>query len=61
MAGPQITTNHFRGNSWDSKIERASGNFAWVCICIMGGGHFSFPDANADPGTTGLALRVDVY
>ena len=31
-----------------------SGSFAWVCICILDGGHFSFPDA--DPGTTGLAL-----
>ena len=35
-----------------------SGSFAWVCICILDGGHFSFPDADADPGTTGLALRT---
>ena len=35
-----------------------SGGFAWVYICILGGGHFSFPDADADPGMTGLALSV---
>jgi hypothetical protein len=33
----------------------ASGTFAWVCICILNGGYFSFTDANADPRTTGLA------
>ena len=33
-----------------------SGSFAWVCICILDGGHFSFPDADEDPGSTGLAL-----
>ena len=38
-----------------------SGNFTWVCICILGGGHFSFPDADADPRTTGLALTVLQY
>ena len=35
-----------------------SDNFAWVCICIMDGGHFSFLDTNANPWTTRLALRV---
>ena len=35
-----------------------SGSFAWVCICILDGGHFSFPNADADPGTIGLALNL---
>jgi hypothetical protein len=34
-----------------------SGSFAWVYICIMEGGHFSIPDADANPRMTGLALR----
>ena len=34
-----------------------SGSFAWVCICILEGGHFSFLDADADPIMTRLALR----
>ena len=33
-----------------------SGTFVWVCICILDGGHFSFQDVDADPGTVGLAL-----
>jgi hypothetical protein len=33
-----------------------SGSFAWVYIYILEGGHFSIPDADADPGMTGLAL-----
>jgi hypothetical protein len=33
---------------------RMSGSFAWLCICILDGGHFSFPNADADPGTTSL-------
>ena len=33
-----------------------SDRFAWICICILGGGHLSFPDA--DPGTTRLALSA---
>jgi hypothetical protein len=33
-----------------------SHSFAWVCICILEGGHLSIPDADADPGMTGLAL-----
>ena len=37
-----------------SKECRMSGNFSWVCICILEGGHFSFLNANAL--TTGLAL-----
>jgi hypothetical protein len=32
------------------------GSFAWVCICIVDGGHVSIADADADPGMTGLAL-----
>ena len=35
------------------------GSFAWVCICIMEGGHFSIPDADLDPRMTGLALRTE--
>jgi hypothetical protein len=35
-----------------------SGSFAWVCICILEGGRFSFLDADADLGTTGLALTL---
>jgi hypothetical protein len=31
---------------------------AWVCIYILDGGHFSFPDADADLGTTRLALST---
>ena len=34
-----------------------SGSFAWLCIYILDGGHFSFPDAYADPVLVGLALR----
>ena len=34
-----------------------SGSFAWVCIYILDGGHFSFPDAYADPVLVGFALR----
>jgi hypothetical protein len=36
-------------------------SFAWICICIciMEGGHFSIPDADADPRMTGLALILD--
>ena len=34
-----------------------SCSFAWVYICIMDGGHFSFPDADVDLGRIGLALR----
>jgi hypothetical protein len=41
--------------------SRMSGSFAWVCICILEGGHFSFLDADADPGTTGLALRAALH
>ena len=33
-----------------------SDSFAWVCICILDGDHFSFPDAYANPRTTKLAL-----
>ena len=40
------------------KAMQNEWHFAWVCICILDGGHFSFPDANADPGTTGLALNT---
>jgi hypothetical protein len=40
-----------------SKECRMSGSFPWVCICIPEGGHFSFLDANANLGMTGLALR----
>ena len=32
------------------------GNFAWVCIRILEGGHFSIMFADADPRMTGLAL-----
>ena len=28
----------------------------FASACIVDGGHFLFPDANADPETTGLAL-----
>ena len=35
-----------------------SGSFAWVCIYILDEGHYSFPDADADAGTDGLALNV---
>jgi hypothetical protein len=41
-----------------SKECRMSGSFPWVCICIPEGGHFSFLDADADPGMTGLALNI---
>ena len=34
-----------------------SCRFASVWICILDGGHFSFPDVDVDPGTIGLALR----
>ena len=33
-----------------------SGGFAWIYICILDGGHYSFPDVDVDPRTTGLAL-----
>ena len=33
-------------------------SFAWVCNCILEGGHFSIQDADAHPGMNGLALRV---
>lgn len=33
-----------------------SDNFAWVQICILDGGHFSFLDAGANPRTNGHAL-----
>ena len=44
---------------WKSKSKecKMSGSFAWVCICILEGGHFSIPDADADPGMTELALK----
>jgi hypothetical protein len=35
-----------------------SDNSTWVSIYILDGSHFSFLDANADPGTTGLALTL---
>ena len=34
-----------------------SGSFAWVCICIPEGGHFSFLYAYVDPRMTRLALK----
>ena len=37
-----------------------SGSYAWVCIYILEGGHFSIPEADALPGMTGLALRDDL-
>ena len=33
-----------------------SASFAWVCSYILDQGHFSFPDADADLGTTELSL-----
>ena len=36
-----------------------SGSSPWVCICILEGGHFSIPDADADPGMIGLALTMN--
>ena len=33
-----------------------SVNFAWVCICILEGGHFSIPEIDANPRMTRLAL-----
>ena len=30
------------------------------CICIVEGGHFSIPDADADPIMIGLALNIDL-
>ena len=44
-----------------SKKCMVSGSFAWVCICILEGGHFSFLDANADPRMIGLALTQLCY
>lgn len=35
-----------------------SGEVSWICIGIPDGGDFSFLDANANPGTTGLALKI---
>jgi hypothetical protein len=35
-----------------------SGNFDLVCMCILEGGHFSIPDADANPIMIGLALRA---
>jgi hypothetical protein len=35
--------------------------FCMVCICILEGGHFSIPDADADPGMTGLALSLVLF
>jgi hypothetical protein len=34
--------------------------FCMVYICIVEGGHFSIPDADADPGMTGLALTARI-
>jgi hypothetical protein len=41
--------------------SRMSGSFAWVCICILEGGHFSFLNADAGRGSTGLALRQEIW
>ncbi len=35
---------------------KMSGSFAW--LCIPEGGHFSFIDADADRGMTGLAFTI---
>lgn len=35
-----------------------SDDFAWVCIYILNEGHFSFPHADTNLGTIGLALGV---
>ena len=32
------------------------GSYAWVCIRILEGGHFSILDADANPRMIGLAL-----
>ena len=39
---------------------RMNNNSSWVCICMLDGGHLFFSlDANADLGTTRLALTRD--
>ena len=38
-----------------------SGSFVWVCICILDRGHFSFPDADADSRTIGLAFTKQFF
>ena len=54
----QKPTDHFRGTLTIMEESDAGwvARYAWVCICILDGGHFSIPDADADPGTSGLAL-----
>ena len=41
-------TDHFRG-TYEVSEENNPGwvaRYAWVCVCILDGGHFSFPDAD---------------
>jgi hypothetical protein len=53
-----LRNNRLRFETLRRRKILVTNDRAWVCICILDGGHFSFPDADADPGTTRLALSA---